>query len=528
MKQFLLMTVVSACGQESQAPRDNFASVQQSLDSSPLKAEYYTGPNFTEELVLTQDDNIDMNWSGNAPLPGFPADNYSVRWTGKVTPPATGNYTFYILVYDGARVWVNGQLIIDDWAWDEGEEASAPIPLDGGQAYDLKVEYYEGGGAARAHLSWTGPGIAQKTAIPPEALSAPGGSCNAPEPLPAPARTTEIYRNDFEAEDPNCWATKPSAGCNGVKVYERSPGGGSGVVGIATGEQRRSGQKALRLAFGKNEDEGGGVVNPNATHVFYRHYDYYQPDFDFAGGMKIARFSGHNATTGLNQYNSILVTRAQKTAANDYCGTNPMWSMFLQRNDQNNGSTYGGQFPHVSFPRGQWISVETEMKLNTPGGADGEVRVYVDAQTTIEATGLNYVRDADDNLPINSILMGGWFSNSGGNLAGCVNPSPLSRRYIDDVIISNRYIGPEPRVTTGANCTEQVITFTTPLPGTTQVEYGLTASYGSSTALSSTQTTTHRQTLSGLQSGKGYHYRVKSTWSNGYQYVSPDYTFVAK
>ncbi|HEX6273046.1 MAG TPA: hypothetical protein VFZ53_08400, partial [Polyangiaceae bacterium] len=415
-----------------------------------------------------------------------------------------------------------------DWAWDEGKEASAPITLNGGQAYDLKVEYFENSGSARAHLSWWWPGLVKDEPVPPGALSAPGASCNAPEPLPAPARTTEFYRNDFEAEDPTCWATKPSSGCNGVKVYERSPGGGSGIVAIATGERRRSGQKALRLAFGLNEDEGGGTFNPNATHVFYRHYDYYEENFDFAGGMKIARFSGHDSTTGLNQYNSILVARAQKTATNDYCDTNPMGTMYLQRNDSNNGTTYGGQFPNVSFPRGQWISVETEMKLNTPGGSDGEVRVYVDGQKKIEATGLNYVRDAGDSLPINGVLMGGWYSNVAGNIAGCFNPDPLSRRYIDDVIISNRYVGPEPTVTRGSSCTEQVITFTTPLPGTTQVEYGLTAGYGSSTPVNATQTTAHSQTLSGLLSGKGYHYRVKSTWSNGYQYVSPDYTFVAK
>lgn len=528
VKPCLLIMLVSACDQQSISSRDNLGQRTQALDSSPLTGEYYKFRDLSGTAVVQQDDKIDFNWGNDAPLPGFPTDNFSVRWTGKVTPPTSGSYIFYTDTYDGARLWIGGQLVIDDWALDEGEEASAPLSLTGGQAYDLKLEYYELSGAATAHLRWSGPGVA-KDVVPEWALSAPSASpsCSNPEPLPPPAKTSEIYRNDFEGEDPNCWATKPSAGCNGAKVYERSPHGGSGIVAIATNEQRHSGQKALRLTFGKDEDEGGGTINPNATHLFYRHYDYYQsnPDFDFAGGMKIERFSGYDAARQANQYDIILVSQAQKTAAGDYCNTNPMGTLYIQRNG---GSTFGGLFPNVIFPRGQWISVETELKLNTPGQADGEARVYVDGQVKIQATGLANMRDADDTLPINSLLMGGWFSNSGSNPASCIDPSPTSRRYIDDVIVSSGYVGPEPTVTRGANCNDQVVAFTTPVAGTTQIEYGTSVSYGSQTSVDSAQVTSHSQTLSSLLPGKAYHYRVKSTWSNGYQYVSPDYTFVAK
>ena len=521
-----LVMVIGGCGQAPQASPEPLAHVQQHLDASPLTVEYYsTSKDLTGEVVVTQDDWINYDWkNGGPPVPGSPTDNFSARWTGTVTPPATGNFTFYLLVYDGGRVWLDGQLVIDDWAWDEGEEASLPIALTGGQSYDLKVEYFEGSGSARAHLSWSGPGTDGKVAIPAEALSAPGGSssCSTPEPLPAPA-VDEIYRNDFEAEDPSCWATRPSGGCNGAKVYQL-PNDNSGIVAIASNEHQRSGQKSLRLTFSQEGNEGGGLINPNATHLFHRYYDYYQAsDFDFGAGMKIARYSGHAG--GSNQYDIILVSRGEPTAAGDYCFTNSMKSMYIQRNP---GVTFGNLFPNVSFPRGQWISVETEIKLNTPGLSDGEVRVYVDGQPKIEATGLNSVRDADDTMPINSLLMGGWYSNRANTPGTCWNPSPVSKRYIDDVIVSNRYIGPEPSVTRGASCTEQVVAFVTPLAGTTQVEYGPTSNYGFQTTLDSTQVTNHSQTLSGLLPGKGYHYRVKSTWSNGYAYVSPDYTFVAK
>ncbi len=58
-----------------------------------------------------------------------------------------------------------------------------------------------------------------------------------------------------------------------------------------------------------------------------------------------------------------------------------------------------------------------------------------------------------------------------------------------------------------------------------QVEYGTTATYGTSTALNSTRTTSHSQALTGLTAGTLYHYRVKSKDAAGNPAVSGDYTF---
>lgn len=505
---------LTGCADAGVAPEPT-AEARAALTSG-LAAEYFDNKDLTNLKLTRTDPNIDFNWGSGAPDPSVGGDTFSVRWSGKITPAYSQVYTFYTYTYDGARLWVNGQLLIDDWAWDEGEE-SATIALTAGQSYDIKLEHFEDSGAAVARLSWSSQSQ-PKQVIPASAFSSgSGSSCGAPkEPLPVPASSPEVLiRNDFEQESASCWASRPSTGCGPFK-------GIKGPAAIVSDQERRSGRNSLRLTFGNNEDEAGGYLNPNATHVFYRYYDYYAPDFDFAGGMKIARFSGHDSAAGINQYDIILVSRAAQTANGDYCGTNPMQQLFLQRNG---GSSW--QFVNQSFTRGRWIPVETEILLNTPGQADGEVRVFVDGAPVIEKTGLNNVRDAGDNLPINSLFVGGWFSNSGNNIASCYAPNPASRRSIDDLVVSTRYVGPEPTLSNGSSCAEKVVSFTTPQPGTTQVEYGTTASYGSTTTLDGTQVTNHQQAISGLSSGKGYHYRVKSTWSNGYQYVSPDYTFVA-
>lgn len=71
-----------------------------------------------------------------------------------------------------------------------------------------------------------------------------------------------------------------------------------------------------------------------------------------------------------------------------------------------------------------------------------------------------------------------------------------------------------------------MINWTTSAPATTQVEYGLTESYGSVTQLESELTTDHNAIIPGLAPGK-YHFRVKSTRPGLPDAVSPDYTFTA-
>lgn len=58
-----------------------------------------------------------------------------------------------------------------------------------------------------------------------------------------------------------------------------------------------------------------------------------------------------------------------------------------------------------------------------------------------------------------------------------------------------------------------------------QVEYGLTTSYGSQTPLDTTFVTDHLVTLMGLTTGSEYHYRVKSRDAAGRLFVSGDLTF---
>jgi len=69
------------------------------------------------------------------------------------------------------------------------------------------------------------------------------------------------------------------------------------------------------------------------------------------------------------------------------------------------------------------------------------------------------------------------------------------------------------------------VSWSTSVAANSAVDYGKTASYGSSTTVSSTMVTSHQVGLSGLTTGTVYHFRVRSTDAKGNNAASADTTF---
>src|SRR5438445_4000470 len=78
---------------------------------------------------------------------------------------------------------------------------------------------------------------------------------------------------------------------------------------------------------------------------------------------------------------------------------------------------------------------------------------------------------------------------------------------------------------TSLSATSATIQWTTNTASDSQVEYGLTTSYGSTTTLNPALVTSHSAALSGLTDSTTYHYRVKSKDASGNLSVSSDSTF---
>jgi hypothetical protein len=140
-------------------------------DTNGLRAEYYDGDSggsyFNDLFTIQIDPNVDNDWRGDRPLPGMDNNRFSIRWTGYVEPLFSEVMWFYTRSDDGARLYVDGQLIIDN-AWNDQsakEFRSVPINLKSGRRYSIVMEYYENGGDAVAQLSWSSTSV-NKEIIP--------------------------------------------------------------------------------------------------------------------------------------------------------------------------------------------------------------------------------------------------------------------------------------------------------------------------------------------------------------------------
>ena len=150
--------------------------IPQSQLSSPalppagLKGNYFADQTLTTLKLTRTDATVNFDWGTGSPDPALPVDHFSARWTGQVKAPSTGTYTFLTSSDDGVRLWVNNQLLIDNWTDHAPVENSGTIALQSGQQYSIRLEYYENAGGAVSKLLWTPPGQT-KQVVPSSVLT---------------------------------------------------------------------------------------------------------------------------------------------------------------------------------------------------------------------------------------------------------------------------------------------------------------------------------------------------------------------
>ncbi len=272
-------------------------------------------------------------------------------------------------------------------------------------------------------------------AIAPPAPEA--ASASAPPLLKTAAAVSLPFRADFESESAECWGRRDGSGYN-------RPGCGNFVnigphgISLATNGIRRSGSKALKATYIKNEDVAGSVLRVDEENIHVRTHFYFDKGFDFGQGVKIGRVSSFNDAKQANDVDIIL---AVGSSAGNQCGQTDMGYLGLHFNGRPTGYDWGSITPSISFQRERWYSVEYQVSLNTPGQKNGLVRLWVDGKMVGEKTGLNIRGGGGSSVRLNRVLIGGWYSNSArGNR--CSAPSGPSSIYMDDIEIARSYIGP--------------------------------------------------------------------------------------
>lgn len=120
-----------------------------------LYAEYFDNSTLSGEPKKTKVDNqINFEQTAGAFNSSVGSDNFSVRWTGKITPTEKCNLA--AVGDDGIRVYINGELIINAWNSTAGVlNENEKFVLEAGKSYDIKVECYETTGNAIAQLFYS-------------------------------------------------------------------------------------------------------------------------------------------------------------------------------------------------------------------------------------------------------------------------------------------------------------------------------------------------------------------------------------
>jgi serine/threonine protein kinase len=149
------------------------------LQGSGLTGHYFPNLDLTGSPLTRIDPVIDFEWGVNPPDKSMPAD-FSARWTGYVLPQHSQSYTFHVNSDDGARLWVDGALLIDQWSVHPPTEYSGSMDLKAGVKYPIRLEFFDHDRGAAAQLRWSSANT-PKEIIPSTRLSpANSGAAAAP------------------------------------------------------------------------------------------------------------------------------------------------------------------------------------------------------------------------------------------------------------------------------------------------------------------------------------------------------------
>ena len=152
--------VVSASnsGGESANSAQTSATPSALTTGTGLTGNYFNNITLTAPAALTRvDATVNFNWGNGSPGAGVNTSKFSVRWTGVVQPQFSETYTFYTSSDDGARLWINGVQLVNDWTAGGVRENSGSISVTAGSGYSVVMEYFDNTGSASASLSWSSP-----------------------------------------------------------------------------------------------------------------------------------------------------------------------------------------------------------------------------------------------------------------------------------------------------------------------------------------------------------------------------------
>jgi uncharacterized repeat protein (TIGR01451 family) len=341
-----------------------------------LNAEYFRSTKLTRSVLTRLDRSVNFDWEAGTPDAAFRTEPFSVRWTGTFHPQFSEAYKFYTIADDGVRLWINGNLVIDDWTQHAAKtDASKPIVLQAGQNYDIKLEYFENTIApASIKLLWSSAST-HLQAVPASAFSTSTSAFAIPQNVsatPTSSSTATVTWDDVPSE-------------TGFVVLESSDGGTTysqvGTTGAGVTTFDATGLSAATTYFFEVEAQTPAGTSTPQTHAIATTF--------------LAAPTG--VTTTANSASQITVSWNPVTSATDYLidqsttadGSSGWYSL---------GTTGGG----TSLAHSGLTSATTYYyRVTAENAAGNSVPSSTTAGTTLTVAPINLIATAASDTQVN-------------------------------------------------------------------------------------------------------------------------------
>lgn len=148
-----------------QSSRDGYEIISREFFPEGLKAEYFTNKDLEGQPKVRQDEWINFEPANQAPDPFLPKSPLSIRWTGKLRPAVSGEYTMGLATDDGGRLTIDGKTMTEYWKKRGVATDTVKIWMEAGKDYNIAVEYFDDGGETVAKLYWKAPDAKNRKVI---------------------------------------------------------------------------------------------------------------------------------------------------------------------------------------------------------------------------------------------------------------------------------------------------------------------------------------------------------------------------
>jgi beta-glucosidase len=281
-----------------------------------LRAEFFDNPELTGAPTRTETGAPELAWSEQR--------STSVRWTGKLTAPETGQYRFGFVTNQGYRIWIDDELIANDWAQrDAPAAAGGKKRLEAQRSYTIKVEASQRGRRGDQRLVWSLPSYTGDDAIAAARqadlvvmvaglsariegeelrFTAPGFKGGDRTSIDLPAPQQELLRRVAALGKPVVlvlmngsamavnWADRHLPAI--VQAWYPGGEGGSAVAALLAGDFSPAGR--LPVTFYESVDQLPPFSDYSMNRRTYRYYDG-QPLYPFGFGKSFTTFQYQNA-----------------------------------------------------------------------------------------------------------------------------------------------------------------------------------------------------------------------------------------